>query len=62
MSITCIIPFHWSQFYCAFRNHLVVKNGVISFSHASIHSSLSPGGDQYAGMELAMSRRLWTFQ
>lgn len=55
MSITCIIPLHWSQFYCAFRNHLVVKNGVISFSHASIRQACL---DRYAEYELAMRQEI----
>lgn len=58
MSITCIIPLHWSQFYCAFRNHLVVKNGVISFSHASIRQACL---DRYAEYELAMRQEIVDF-
>lgn len=33
-------PLLWSQFYCSFRNHLIVKNGLISFSHEAIREAV----------------------
>ena len=40
LSITKEIPLHWSQFYCAVRQHLVVKNGLVSFAHAYIRQAV----------------------
>ena len=33
-------PILWSQFYCSFRQHLIAKNGFISFSHAFIRDAV----------------------
>lgn len=33
-------PFLWSQFFCSFRQHMVVKNGLISFSHNYIREAV----------------------
>lgn len=36
MDITGIRPYHWSQFYCAFRVHLTQRNGLQTFSHRNM--------------------------
>lgn len=36
LAITHETPLHWSQFFCAIRQHLVVKNGLVSFAHSYI--------------------------
>jgi preprotein translocase subunit SecA/nephrocystin-3 len=33
-------PLFWSQFFCSFRQHMVVKNGLISFSHNYIREAV----------------------
>lgn len=33
MDIAGITPYHWSQFYCAFRTHLTSQSGLQTFSH-----------------------------
>lgn len=33
-------PLYWSQFYCAFGNHLNVKNGLVTFSHQYIRNAI----------------------
>jgi Tfp pilus assembly protein PilF len=33
-------PLLWSQFYCSFRQHLIVKNGLVSFAHAYIREAV----------------------
>lgn len=40
LSVTKEIPLHWSQFYCAVRQHLIVKNGLASFAHAYIRQAV----------------------
>ena len=33
-------PILWSQFYCSFRQHLIVKNGLVSFAHGYIREAV----------------------
>lgn len=33
-------PLLWSQFYCSFRQHLIVKNGLVSFAHNYIRDAV----------------------
>lgn len=33
-------PILWSQFFCSFRQHLVVKNGLVSFAHSYIREAV----------------------
>ena len=40
LGITQETPLHWSQFFCAIRQHLVVKNGLISFAHSYIRKAV----------------------
>lgn len=40
LSITQETPLHWSQFFCAIRQHLIVKNGLISFAHSYIRKAV----------------------
>lgn len=40
LAITHATPLHWSQFFCAIRQHLVVKNGLISFAHGYIRHAV----------------------
>ena len=40
LAITNETPLHWSQFFCAIRQHLVVKNGLISFAHSYIRKAV----------------------
>ena len=40
LSLTKEIPLHWSQFYCAIRQHLTARNGLISFAHAYIRQAV----------------------
>ena len=40
IQITGIKPLYWSQFYCAFSSHLIVRNGLISFSHCHIRAAV----------------------
>ena len=40
LSITQETPLHWSQFFCAIRQHLIVKNGLISFAHGYIRKAV----------------------
>ena len=44
LAITKETPLHWSQFFCAIRQHLIVKNGFISFAHSYIRKTV---GDRY---------------
>ena len=39
LSITKETPLHWSQFFCSIRQHLIVKNGLISFAHSFIRKA-----------------------
>lgn len=45
----------WSQFYCAFCNHLTVKNSLITFSHAYIRQSCE---NRYANNENAARKEI----
>lgn len=40
LAITGEAPLHWSQFFCAIRQHLIVKNGLISFAHGYIRKAI----------------------
>ncbi len=40
LAITHETPLHWSQFFCAIRQHLVVKNGLVSFAHSHIRKAV----------------------
>ena len=40
LSITKETPLHWSQFFCSIRQHLIVKNGLISFAHGYIRKAV----------------------
>ena len=40
LSITHATPLHWSQFFCAIRQHLIVKSGFISFAHGYIRKAV----------------------
>lgn len=40
LSVTKEIPLHWSRFYCAVRQHLIVRNGLVSFAHAYIRQAV----------------------
>ena len=40
LSITGETPLHWSQFFCAIRQNLIVKNGLISFAHCYIRKAV----------------------
>ena len=40
LSITQETHLHWSQFFCSFRQHLIIKNGLISFAHAYIRKAV----------------------
>ena len=40
LAITKETPLHWSQFFCAIRQHLVVKNGLISFAHSYLRKTV----------------------
>ena len=33
-------PILWSQFFCSFRQHMVVKNGLVSFAHSYIREAV----------------------
>lgn len=33
-------PILWSQFFCSFRQHVVVRNGLVSFSHSYIREAV----------------------
>lgn len=35
-----VSPLHWSQFYSAFRNHLTLKNGLITFGHSYVRAAV----------------------
>lgn len=32
---------HWSSFYCSFRRHFIVKNGLITFSHQYLSEAVN---------------------
>ena len=40
LSITKEKPLHWSQFFCAICQHLIVKKGLISFAHEYIRKAV----------------------
>lgn len=40
ISLTGQVPLHWSQFFCAFRQHFIVKDGLVSFAHSHIHGAV----------------------
>jgi len=40
LNITEIPPLYWSQFYHAFYNHFVTKNGLISFGHQFLKNAV----------------------
>lgn len=40
LAITKETPLHWSQFFCAIRQHLIVKNGLIAFAHSYIRKTV----------------------
>ena len=40
LAITKGLPLYWSQFYCAFHQHLITKNGLISFAHTFIRNAV----------------------
>ena len=42
LEITCTKdkPILWSQFFCSFRQHMVVKNGLVSFAHGYIREAI----------------------
>lgn len=40
LQITGIKPLYWSQFYSTFSNHLIMRNGLISFSHSYMRMSV----------------------
>lgn len=40
IAITHLSQLHWSQFYCAFKNHFIIQNGLIYFTHPSIVKSI----------------------
>ena len=33
-------PLLWSQFFCSFRQHMILKNGLITFAHAFIREAV----------------------
>ena len=33
-------PLLWSQFFCSFRQHMIVKSGLVSFAHAFIREAV----------------------
>ena len=33
-------PLRWSQFFCSFRQHMVIRNGLVSFAHATIRNAV----------------------
>jgi preprotein translocase subunit SecA/nephrocystin-3 len=33
-------PLLWSQFFCSFRQHMVVKGGLVSFAHSHIREAV----------------------
>ena len=45
-------PILWSQFFCSFRQHMVVKNGLVSFAHSYIREAVEEryikGRDEWA--------------
>ena len=53
LSITKETPLRWSQFFCAIRQHLIVKNGLISFAHSYIRKAVE-------GRDLTEKRK-WDF-
>ena len=40
LSITKETPLHWSQFFCAIHQHLIVKDGLISYAHTYISKAV----------------------
>ncbi len=46
---------HWSQFYCAFKTHLTLKDGLVTFSHPFIESAVQA---RYAQNEAEMRNRI----
>ncbi len=40
LSVTKETPLHWSQFFCAIRQHLIVKNGLVSYAHSYIRKAV----------------------
>ena len=40
LAITHETPLHWSRFFCSIRQHLIVKNGLISFAHSYIRKAV----------------------
>ena len=41
IAMTKAVPLVWSQFYCAFRSHLISNNGYISFSHQHMKDAIA---------------------
>lgn len=35
-----VSPLHWAQFFCAFRAHLAVHDGLITFGHSYVRSAV----------------------
>lgn len=33
IGMTGVYQLYWSSFYCAFKNHFIIRNGLITFSH-----------------------------
>ena len=40
LAVTQETPLHWSRFFCAIRQHLVIKNGLITFAHSYIFKAV----------------------
>ena len=40
LSILGVRPIEWSQFYCSFLHHLMIKNGQIVFSHQYVKTTV----------------------
>ena len=40
LAITKEVPLHWSQFFCAIRQHLIIKNGLVTFAHGNIRGAV----------------------
>ena len=40
LSITNTYQLYWSSFYCAFKNHFIVRNGLITFAHQYLRQAV----------------------
>ena len=41
LSLTGTKQLYWSQFFCAFKEHFTISNGLITFSHQYIYNTIS---------------------